>query len=118
MTQALPSRYSRRTADEQPAHARSATQELPQPSRIHAWRHDPDGASPIDVLMETSEVEMGQLRAGDVAVNRAGEEAGVHVAVEDARLAVNSDGKTAIIQAMQIYTHVGRRVDLDAVFLR
>lgn len=182
-----------------PAGHAVATWALPQPSRIQAWRRDPDGAQAIDLLMETSETEMGQLRAGDVAINRAGEaiavwlqdtpgpprlwasvydaaaarawnapqalvpddfsqlrgaqvaidprghahaiwlgtadftdslmtarrvapggfgEAGVHVAVEDARVAVNSDGKAVIIRAVQVYTHVGRRVDLDAVFFR
>ena len=47
--------------------------EFPQASRIHAWRYHPDRPSRLDVLMETSEIEMGSLRPGDVAVNPAGD---------------------------------------------
>lgn len=48
-----------------------------QPSRIQAWRREPDGRTRFDVLMSVSEEERGNVQMGDVAVNPAGDSVAV-----------------------------------------
>lgn len=57
-----------------------ATWQALQPPRIQAWRHDPGGASQVDVLMEGSEQD-GAFRPGNVAVSPAGD--GITLWIQD-----------------------------------